>query len=239
MKDDLLPVLVKKLETLNESEALSFFAELFPEKIVFSTSFGMEDQVITDLIFRCGEPVEIFTLDTGRLFSETYYTWAQTNEHYHTCIKTYFPDYNRLEVYLDNNGPNSFYDSVDLRKQCCYIRKVEPLARALEGKDLWITGMRAEQSAARHNHPQIEWDEIHNIYIYHPLLYWKTEEVKDYISKYHVPCNPLHAKGFASIGCQPCTRAIRPGEDFRAGRWWWEGEDTSRNEKDTSALTPD
>lgn len=228
MDNSQLPVLLQKLEALKEGEALTFFARYFSGKVVFSTSFGLEDQVISDMILRDKLPVDIFTLDTGRMFPETYYTWNQTNERYGTKIKAYYPQAEPLEAYILQNGPNAFYASAELRKQCCFLRKVEPLGRALNGNSIWITGMRAEQSPDRHGLPQLEWDESNHIYKFHPLLHWTFDQVKAYIAEHNVPYNPLHDKGYVSIGCQPCTRAIRPGEDFRAGRWWW--EDNSKKE---------
>ncbi len=216
------------LKGLDEIESLKVLSELFPGKVVFSTSFGLEDQAITDLIFSNNIDINVFTLDTGRMFSETYYTWNQTNERYHTKVKAYYPQQEALETYVFKNGPNAFYESAELRKQCCFIRKVEPLSRALEGNQVWITGMRAEQSPDRHDLPQLEWDESNHIYKFHPLLHWDFASVKKHIADYNVPYNPLHDKGYVSIGCQPCTRAIREGEDFRAGRWWW--EDNSKKE---------
>lgn len=198
------------------------FTNDFPEQVTFSSSFSFEDQVITDIIFKNKFPVNIFTLDTGRLFEETYSCWSATNERYQTKIKAYYPDHNLLEPFVAEHGPNSFYESVDQRKACCFVRKVEPLKRALKGNAIWITGIRAEHSPNRHDMQQVEWDESNQIIKYHPLLHWTTQEVKDYIDKYNVPYNILHDRGFVSIGCAPCTRAIRPGEDFRAGRWWWE-----------------
>ncbi|HXR84009.1 MAG TPA: phosphoadenylyl-sulfate reductase [Hanamia sp.] len=194
----------------------------FPGEVTFSTSFSYEDQLITDKILSNELPVSIFTLDTGRLFSETYSVWSATNERYQTKIKAYYPNNPLLESFVAEHGPNSFYESADQRKACCYVRKVEPLKRALKGKSVWITGVRAEHSPNRQDMPQVEWDESNQIIKYHPLLHWTTEEVKDYINKYNIPYNILHDRGFVSIGCAPCTRAIKPGEDFRAGRWWWE-----------------
>jgi phosphoadenosine phosphosulfate reductase len=199
--------------------------EQFPGHVTFSTSFSYEDQVITNEILDNQLPVKIFTLDTGRLFAETYSVWNSTNEKYQTKIKAYYPKADALQEFVAAKGPNSFYESVDNRKQCCYIRKVEPLKRALENNAIWITGLRAEHSADRTNLPLIEWDETNQVIKYHPLLHWTGEEVKQYIKTNHVPYNPLHDKGFVSIGCAPCTRAIKPGEDFRAGRWWWEDAD--------------
>ena len=218
-------------ELLYQSNGLSIAAFIdllvkqFPEQVTFSTSFSYEDQVITNEILANELPVNIFTLDTGRMFAETYSVWNSTNERYNTKIKAYYPKADALQEFVEEKGPNSFYESVDNRKQCCFIRKVEPLKRALAGNAIWITGLRAEHSADRTNLPILEWDESNQVIKYHPILHWNTEEVKAYISKNHVPYNPLHDKGFVSIGCAPCTRAIKPGEDFRAGRWWWEDAD--------------
>ncbi|MFT4204627.1 MAG: phosphoadenylyl-sulfate reductase [Chitinophagaceae bacterium] len=228
MVENQLHIIEERLKNLDEIASLQLLDNLFPGKVVFSTSFGLEDQVVADLIFSHHIGINVFTLDTGRMFSETYYTWNQTNERYGAKVKAYYPQQEALENYVLGNGPNAFYESVELRKQCCYIRKVEPLSRALNGNSVWITGMRAEQSPDRKDLPQLEWDETNNIYKFHPLLHWSFDKVKRYITDYNVPYNPLHDKGFVSIGCQPCTRAIREGEDFRAGRWWW--EDNSKKE---------
>lgn len=203
-------------------EMISTLVSDFPGLVTFSTSFSFEDQLITHKILTNKLPVSIFTLDTGRLFEETYSVWSATNDRYNTRIKAYYPDHHLLEPFVEKHGPNSFYESVDQRKQCCFVRKVEPLKRALKGKAVWITGLRAEHSASRHNLQQVEWDESNQIIKYHPLLHWTTEEVKAQINKFNIPYNILHDRGFVSIGCAPCTRAIKPGEDFRAGRWWWE-----------------
>ena len=216
------------IEGKSPEEALSALAAAYPGEIVFSTSLGYEDQVITHFIFSNNIPVEVFTLDTGRLFSETYSVWNSTLERYKKPIKTYYPETNAVEKLISEKGPISFYESVENRKECCYIRKVEPLKRALKGNKIWITGIRAEQSGNRQDMPQVEWDEANNIVKYHPLLHWTFDEVKAFIKKHNIPYNPLHDKGFVSIGCAPCTRAIREGEDFRAGRWWW--EDSSKKE---------
>ena len=213
---------------LNIAEFIGKLVQQFPDQVTFSTSFSYEDQVITHEILANQLPVKIFTLDTGRMFAETYSVWNSTNEKYNTKIKAYYPQANTLQQFVEANGPNSFYESVDNRKQCCFIRKVEPLQRALAGNAIWITGLRAEHSANRTNLPIIEWDESNQVIKYHPLLHWTNEDVKAFISKNMIPYNPLHDKGFVSIGCAPCTRAIKAGEDFRAGRWWW--EDASKKE---------
>lgn len=217
--------LIYQNDRLKPAPALALLADAFPGQTVFSSSFSYEDQVITHLICTNQLPIDIFTLDTGRLFPETYSVWSSTNEKYGQPVKAYFPAGPALEAMVAEKGPNSFYASVENRKSCCYIRKVEPLKRALAGKACWITGLRAAHSADRHDLPQLEWDAANQIIKYHPLLHWSLDEIKNFISENQVPYNPLHDKGFVSIGCAPCTRAIRPGEDFRAGRWWWEDAD--------------
>ena len=214
--------LIHQISGLSIAAALKFLSAQFPGKTVFSTSFSYEDQLISHEILSNFIPIDIFTLDTGRLFPETYSVWSSTNDRYKTNVRAYYPQAGSLQQFVEENGPNSFYASVDNRKACCYIRKVEPLQRALAGQELWVTGLRAEHSAARETLQQLEWDETNQILKYHPLLHWSTEEVMDRIRKYNIPYNSLHDKGFVSIGCAPCTRAIQPGEDFRAGRWWWE-----------------
>ncbi len=217
-----------EIKGLQQIEALALLAEKFPGEIVFSTSFGWEDQVITHMIFSNNLPIKVFTLETGRLFPETYYVWNRTMEMYESPIHAYYPNHELLEKMVNAKGPSSFYESVENRKECCGIRKVEPLKRALFGNKLWVTGIRAEQSANRHDMDNLEWDEQNNLIKFHPIYDWTLDQVKEYISKYNVPYNTLHDRGFPSIGCQPCTRAVQPGEDFRAGRWWW--EDQSKKE---------
>ncbi|HVO75426.1 MAG TPA: phosphoadenylyl-sulfate reductase [Ignavibacteriaceae bacterium] len=203
-------------------DSLKILSEIFSGKIVFSSSLGLEDQVITHLIFSNDLPVEIFTIDTGRLFNEIYSVLNKTNEQYGKKIRIFFPENSKVEKLVNEKGPFSFYESVENRKECCFIRKVEPLKRALEGKQLWITGIRAEQSESRKEMENLEWDDQYKIYKYHPLFDWTFEDIKNFITKNNVPYNILHDKGFISIGCTPCTRAVSAGEDFRAGRWWWE-----------------
>lgn len=218
----------RQLDERSVAGALALLEESFPGQVTFSTSFSLEDQVITDHILQSAPGISLFTLDTGRLFAETYSVWNSTIEKYRTNIKAYYPDQQALETFVEANGPNSFYTSVDNRKTCCHIRKVEPLKRALTGNAVWVTGLRAEHSVLRHNLQSLEWDAGNQVLKYHPLLHWTTESVREYIDKHNVPYNPLHDRGFVSIGCAPCTRAIRQGEDFRAGRWWW--EDNSKKE---------
>lgn len=210
-------------------EGLQFLSENFEDKIVFSTSFGIEDQVISHAVFSQKlKNVETFTLDTGRLFPETYAVWDKTLLQYNQPIQVYYPDTDDLESYVNKNGINGFYNSVDLRKECCHIRKVVPLKKALKGAKIWITGLRAQQSDNRNGLEIIQWDEQNQLYKYNPLLHWTTDEVVQYLKQNGVPYNTLHDQNFISIGCAPCTRAVQSGEDFRAGRWWW--EDQSKKE---------
>ncbi len=221
-------VLQQKAAELSVPEMLHYLTEAFPGKVVFSTSFSFEDQAIAHNILSNDLPIKIFTLDTGRLFAETYSVWSATNERYNTSIKAMYPNNQLLEELVTERGPNSFYESPQNRIDCCHIRKVEPLRRALAGNAVWVTGLRAEHSANRHDMPMVEFDATNNIIKYHPLLHWNTEDVRNYINEFNIPYNILHDRGFVSIGCAPCTRAIKPGEDFRAGRWWW--EDSSKKE---------
>ncbi len=216
--------LLRQIAGKSEVEALRLFTELFPGQVAFSSSLGYEDQVITDLILKNDLPIRIFTLDTGRLFEETYKTLQRTNRRYDTKLEVLFPRHDSVENLLNQKGPYSFYDSVENRKECCFIRKVEPLNRALEGVKIWVTGIRAEQSGNRQEMRAIERDDAHDLFKFHPLLPWSFGKVQDYVKANEVPYNQLHDQGFVSIGCAPCTRAIAPGEDFRAGRWWWEDE---------------
>ena len=222
MMDNKAEELLSVLHDKRPVDGLQLLAELFPGEIVFTTSFGIEDQVITDMIFSNNIQIEVITLDTGRLFKETYKVFSKTIEKYGRNIKTYFPDTSSVEKLLSEKGPYSFYESIENRKECCHIRKVEPLNRVLEGMKCWVTGIRATQSSSRDELEMIETDEARGIYKYNPLLNWELSDVEEYIKKHNVPYNILHDKGYASIGCEPCTRAIKPGEDFRAGRWWWE-----------------
>ncbi len=203
-------------------DKLNFLIENHTGKVVFTTSFGYEDQVITDLIFKNNLEIKVVTLDTGRLFSETYKVYLSTLEKYKKPIKAYFPPTDKVEELLDVKGPFSFYESLENRKECCFIRKVIPLKRALENNDIWITGLRASQSYNRSDMQYFEWDAGNGIMKFNPLMEWSLEQIKSFVNENNVPYNILHDKGFVSIGCQPCTRAIEHGEDFRAGRWWWE-----------------
>ena len=209
-------------------EQLRQLSMAYPGQVVFSSSFSLEDQVISHFIFSNNFDIDLFTLDTGRLFPETYSTWSRTIGKYQKKITSYYPDQSSLQHFISEKGPNSFFESIENRKRCCFIRKVEPLQRALTGKKIWITGIRAEHSQNRKDAMAVEWDDLNQVIKVHPLLNWTIEAVKNCIDINEIPYNPLHDKGFVSIGCAPCTRAIAPGEDFRAGRWWW--EDNSKKE---------
>jgi len=189
---------------------------------VFANSFGAEDMVLTDLIAKFFRRIEVFTLDTGRLPQETFLLMEQVANRYSLPIKVYFPASSDVENYVAQHGPNAFYESVERRKECCRIRKVEPFKRAVQGKAAWITGVRREQTTTRTGLSESEFDNAYGLHKFSPLLEWNLEDVWAYIRKFEVPYNELHDKGYPSIGCAPCTRATVPGEDIRAGRWWWE-----------------
>ncbi|HZW11919.1 MAG TPA: phosphoadenylyl-sulfate reductase [Noviherbaspirillum sp.] len=191
-------------------------------EVTFANSMGAEDMVLTDIILREQLPVEIFSLDTGRLPAETYDLISEVEQTYGTKLKIFFPQNQTVEAYVQSNGINAFYESVDLRKACCHMRKVEPLQRALKGKKAWVTGMRAQQSATRTALPFRQFDEANGLEKFNPLSDWTEQEVWAYIRTHNVPYNKLHDQFYPSIGCAPCTRAIAMGEDVRAGRWWWE-----------------
>lgn len=191
-------------------------------EITFASSMGAEDMVLTDIILRQQLPIEIFSLDTGRLPVETYNLMAEVEKTYNTKLKIFFPRSDTVENYVRNNGINAFYESVDLRKACCHMRKVEPLGRALKGKKAWVTGMRAAQAPTRTSLPVREFDTGNKLEKFNPLSTWGEAEVWAYIRLHGVPYNALHDQFYPSIGCAPCTRAVAVGEDIRAGRWWWE-----------------
>jgi phosphoadenosine phosphosulfate reductase len=220
--------LLQEIKGLGIVESLKYISDLYPGQVVFSTSFGWEDQVISHIIFKNDLPIKVFTLETGRLFPETYYVWNRTLEMYGKPIHAYYPNTHAVENLISTKGPSSFYESVENRKECCAIRKVEPLKRALAGNSVWITGIRADQSVNREHMDNVEWDEGNQLLKYHPIFDWTLDQLKEYVRVNNIPYNPLHDKGFPSIGCAPCTRAVREGEDFRAGRWWW--EDQSKKE---------
>ncbi len=212
------------LKDKSAREVIAFFLDHFGEKILLSTSLGLEDQVLTEMVLSQKPGVDVFTLDTGRLFPETYDLIARTNKHFGIRMKTYFPEAEKVEEMVASHGVNLFYDGVDKRKMCCGIRKVAQLPRAFSGMDAWICGLRKDQSVSRFFNHMVEWDENNKLVKINPLINWTEKEVWAYIKKEKIPYNLLHDRGFPSIGCEPCTRAIEPGEDVRAGRWWWESE---------------
>lgn len=217
-----IELLNQQFESKPPEELIAFFLNQYKGKIALASSLGLEDQVLTDMILKIDTNARIFTIDTGRLFPETYSLIDKTNMKYGTKIEVYYPDYNLVEPFLRENGVNCFYESVEKRKACCRVKKIEPLLRALSTLDVWICGLRQEQSVTRTNEQAVEWDTANNLIKINPLVRWTEQEVWDYIHAHQVPYNKLHDQGFPSIGCQPCTRAVAEGEDIRAGRWWWE-----------------
>lgn len=210
-------------------EVLAWAAKEFGDKAALAMSFGAEDMVILDMIAAQKLPIRVFTLDTGKLHQETYDLMERALERYKIRIEVYFPQAGAVEKMTTEHGPNLFYRSLEFRKMCCNIRKVEPLERALKSMKAWITGLRREQSVTRLDVQAVEKDPAHGgISKINPLIDWSEKQVWDYIKANKVPYNSLHDRGFPSIGCGPCTRAIKPGEDVRAGRWWW--EDPSKKE---------
>lgn len=217
----------KNEEFLNQEpqKVLEYFLNEFPETSALSSSLSYEDQTITDMMVGIRKDARIFTLDTGRQFPETYDLIDRTNMQYGIRIEVFFPDWHNVQKMVKVHGINLFYDSVEFRHLCCNVRKVEPLKRALQGVEVWISGLRREQSVTRANMQMVEYDTADNVIKLNPLILWTEEQVKEYVRKNGVPFNKLHNEGFPSIGCQPCTRAVKPGEDIRAGRWWWEDPD--------------
>ncbi len=203
-------------------EAIAYFLSEFPSSTALSSSLSLEDQVITDMMAKLRKDVRIFTLDTGRQFPETYELIDRTSMQYGIKIEVFFPDYHNVQKMVRDHGINCFYDSIELRHLCCNIRKIEPLKRALQGVEVWVSGLRREQSVTRASMQMVEYDTADNVIKFNPLILWTEEMVRNYVKANDVPYNKLHDKGFPSIGCQPCTRAVAPGEDIRAGRWWWE-----------------
>jgi phosphoadenosine phosphosulfate reductase len=221
MKDK-VPDLQQQFQNSTVPELLRFFLEKFEMRIALASSLGAEDQVLTDLILKIDPGARIFILDTGRLPQETYETIANNMAHYSRSFEIYFPQTSAVESLVSLNGPDLFHESIEKRHQCCTVRKVEPLQRVLNTLDVWITGLRREQSVTRQEIQKIEWDETNQLLKINPLIDWSTEQVWQYIRGNKIPYNKLHDQGYPSIGCAPCTRAVNPGEDIRAGRWWWE-----------------
>lgn len=221
----LIESLREQTAEMSAQEVLDFFTKLYPGKVALSSSLSYEDQVLTHMIVKGGKKARVFTLDTGRLFPETYNLIDTTRMTYGIAIEVFFPDYKKVQEMVRLHGINLFYESVELRHLCCDIRKIEPLKRALEGMSVWVSGLRRSQSATRVDMQMVEWDEADSVIKLNPLIDWSEDDVKQYIKDYSVPYNKLHDQGYPSIGCQPCTRAIAPGEPIRAGRWWWEDPD--------------
>ena len=215
----------QQLEGKSPEEVLHYFLAEYKGKIALSSSLSIEDQVLTDLIVKADPSTRIFTLDTGRLFPETYSLIDKTNLKYNIHLEVMFPDHTEVEELVKKEGINLFYNGIDQRKACCRVRKLNPLKRAFEGLEVWICGLRNEQSITRQGVQLVEWDDGNQLIKLNPLIHFTEAEVWEYIKKNHVPYNKLHDQGFPSIGCQPCTRAVKPGEDIRAGRWWWENPD--------------
>lgn len=224
MLDSLADQLDRDLAPLSAGDRLVALRKSVPGRIVFTTSLGLEDQVLTHLVAEAGLDIEFATLDTGRLFPETYDLWERTEARYGIAIRGFSPDRVSLEQLVAEQGINGFRASVENRKTCCDVRKVEPLERALAGAAAWITGLRADQSAHRGGFSHVSADPARGLVKVNPLIDWSREEARLFAEKHDIPVNALHEKGFLSIGCAPCTRAIRPGEAERAGRWWWEDE---------------
>ncbi len=221
-----IQALNEKFNNSNPEEILEYFTEHFKNRIAFASSFSIEDQVITKMIVDINKETNIFTLDTGRLPYETYKLIENTNSFFDIKIDVYFPEFNSVQKIVKEKGINLFHNSVEDRKLCCNVRKVEPLKRALRGHSAWITGLRREQSITRNNLEPVEVDDNFGLIKINPLINWSEEEVWSYIKKHNIPYNNLYNQNYKSIGCAPCTRAVREGGDVREGRWWWENPDT-------------
>ena len=230
-RTQLIRDLNERFRDASAEEVVGYFLSAYPGRIALSSSLSIEDQTLTDIIVKEQGKVKseklwrIFTLDTGRLFPETYQLIDKTNLTYNIKIEVFFPDYREVQRMVREEGINLFYNSIESRHRCCQIRKLEPLSRAFQGLDAWICGLRREQSVTRKDMQLVEWDEQHQLIKVNPLISWSEQQVWDYIRQHHVPYNKLHDRGYPSIGCEPCTRAVQPGEDVRAGRWWWESPD--------------
>ena len=221
MSIEIVKNIEEKILSLNTTDLIKYILQNY-KNVALSSSLGVEDQVLTDMIFKVNKNSRVFTLDTGRLHSETYKVMDETNLKYGVKLEVFFPKFDDVEKLYITQGVNGHFESIDNRKNCCNIRKIEPLKRALKNVDIWITGLRASQSITRTNLPVIEWDENFKVIKLNPLINWNEDDVWEYISANKVPYNKLHDQGYPSIGCEPCTRAIKAGENIRAGRWWWE-----------------
>jgi phosphoadenosine phosphosulfate reductase len=224
-RTQLIRDLNERFRDASAQEVVGYFLKAYQGRIALSSSLSIEDQTLTDIIVAQDKHTRIFTLDTGRLFPETYQLIEKTNMTYGIKIEVFFPDYHEVQRMVHEEGINLFYNSVESRHRCCQIRKLEPLKRAFQGLDVWICGLRREQSITRQDMQVVEWDEMHQLIKVNPLISWTEQLVWDYIKMHSVPYNKLHDRGYPSIGCEPCTRAVQPGEDVRSGRWWWESPD--------------
>lgn len=224
-RTQLIRDLNERFRDASAQEVVGYFLKAYQGRIALSSSLSIEDQTLTDIIVTQDKNTRIFTLDTGRLFPETYQLIEKTNMTYGIKIEVFFPDYHEVQRMVREEGINLFYNSVESRHRCCQIRKLEPLKRAFQGLDVWICGLRREQSITRQDMQVVEWDEMHQLIKVNPLISWTEQQVWDYIKMHSVPYNKLHDRGYPSIGCEPCTHAVQPGEDVRSGRWWWESPD--------------
>jgi phosphoadenosine phosphosulfate reductase len=215
-----------RFETETATDILRWTFDHFEhDKIAFSTSFGAEGMVLMHMMVSMGLKPRIFTIDTGRNFQETYDVWNEATQRFGVEIECFSPDAEDLRELLQGHGPNLFYESVENRKRCCHVRKVLPLMRALKGADAWLAGLRRQQGSSRQDIDIISWNETHGLYKVCPLANWHEENVWTYIRNNDVPYNKLYDQGFQTIGCAPCTRPVRPSEDIRSGRWWWETDE--------------
>lgn len=215
-------ILNQRFADSSPEEVLQHFMAKYGNRIALSSSLSIEDQTLTDMMLKSNPKARIFTLDTGRLFPETYQLIDKTNLHYGIKMEVFCPQTENLQHFVREQGINPFYESIEKRHACCEVRKLEPLRRAFQKLDAWVCGLRQAQSVTRSDMQLVEWDERHGLLKINPLIHWSEEQVWDYIKGHHIPYNSLHDKGFPSIGCEPCTHAVKPGEDIRAGRWWWE-----------------
>jgi len=221
-KEKLAQKLNEDLQNKSAQEIVAFFLENYKDGVALSSSLAAEDQTLTDIMLKADKEARIFTLDTGRLHPETYDVMDATNLKYNIKIDVYFPNEQNVQELYKTQGVNGHYESIDKRKNCCFVRKIEPLQRALKGLDIWVTGLRASQSVTRTEMPLVEYDANFDVIKVNPIINWSQDDVWNYIKENKVPYNKLHDQGFPSIGCAPCTRAVKDGEDIRAGRWWWE-----------------
>ena len=222
MKNITIEALNQQFQNSKPEEILSYFIKEYGEEAALSSSLGAEDQVLTDMVFKIDKNANVFTLDTGRLNPETYNVMAATNLKYSVKLNVFFPKNEDVEKLYESQGINGHFESIQNRKNCCGIRKMEPLKRALSPLRVWITGLRSAQSVTRTDMPVVEFDTNFNVIKVNPLIHWNENDIWEYIKENNVPYNKLHDQGFPSIGCAPCTRAVKAGEDIRSGRWWWE-----------------